>query len=121
MLAAQELGCAEVPTLCLDQLLPAQARASRTADNKLTENAELGRLFGYEHARATRTAWEAYCDRTGVCRDYTHLAVAFSRCMNISGAILHRLSGRYWRAGLGRADGFRSLVRSLCRQSVVHL
>jgi transglutaminase-like putative cysteine protease len=39
--------------------------------------------FGYEHARATRTAWEAYCDRTGVCRDYTHLAVAFSRCMNI--------------------------------------
>src|SRR6267378_738559 len=24
--------------------------------------------FGYEHARATRTAWEAYCDRTGVCR-----------------------------------------------------
>jgi transglutaminase-like putative cysteine protease len=39
--------------------------------------------FGYEHARATRTAWEAYCDRTGVCRDYTHLAVAFCRCMNI--------------------------------------
>jgi transglutaminase-like putative cysteine protease len=39
--------------------------------------------FGYEHARATRTAWEAYSDRTGVCRDYTHLAVAFCRCMNI--------------------------------------
>jgi transglutaminase-like putative cysteine protease len=39
--------------------------------------------FGYEHARASRTAWEAYCDRTGVCRDYTHLAVAFCRCMNI--------------------------------------
>ena len=39
--------------------------------------------FGYEHARATRTAWEAYCDRTGVCRDYAHLAVAFCRCMNI--------------------------------------
>jgi transglutaminase-like putative cysteine protease len=39
--------------------------------------------FGYEHARATRTAWEAYCDRTGVCRDYAHLAVALCRCLNI--------------------------------------
>ena len=39
--------------------------------------------FGYEHARATRTAWESYCDRTGVCRDYAHLAVALCRCMNI--------------------------------------
>jgi len=40
-------------------------------------------VFGYEHARMTRTAFEAYYDRTGVCRDYTHLAVAFCRCMNI--------------------------------------
>jgi transglutaminase-like putative cysteine protease len=39
--------------------------------------------FGYEHARASRTAWEAYCDRTGVCRDYAHLAVTFCRCLNI--------------------------------------
>ena len=39
--------------------------------------------FGYEHARASRTAWEAYCDRTGVCRDYAHLAVAFCRSLNI--------------------------------------
>lgn len=39
--------------------------------------------FGYEHARATRTAWEAFNERTGVCRDYTHLAIAFCRCMNI--------------------------------------
>jgi hypothetical protein len=36
------------------------------------------------------------------------------------GAILHRLSGRYRRPGLGRADGFRSLVRSLSRRRVVH-
>jgi transglutaminase-like putative cysteine protease len=40
-------------------------------------------VFGYEHARTSRTAWEAYCDRTGVCRDYAHLAVALCRCMNI--------------------------------------
>jgi len=39
--------------------------------------------FGYEHARFTRTAWEALQDRTGVCRDYAHLAVAFCRCMNV--------------------------------------
>jgi transglutaminase-like putative cysteine protease len=39
--------------------------------------------FGYEHARATRTAWEAFNERKGVCRDYAHLAIAFCRCMNI--------------------------------------
>jgi transglutaminase-like putative cysteine protease len=39
--------------------------------------------FGYEHARATRTAWEAYQERRGVCRDYAHLAIALCRCMNI--------------------------------------
>jgi len=39
--------------------------------------------FGYQHARATKTAWEAYNERTGVCRDYTHLAIGFCRCMNI--------------------------------------
>jgi transglutaminase-like putative cysteine protease len=39
--------------------------------------------FGYEYARATKTAWEAYQERTGVCRDFAHLAVAFCRCMNI--------------------------------------
>ncbi len=39
--------------------------------------------FGYEHARATKTAWDAYNERTGVCRDFTHLAVALCRSMNI--------------------------------------
>lgn len=39
--------------------------------------------FGYEHARATRTAWEAHAERAGVCRDYTHLAIALCRAMNI--------------------------------------
>ena len=31
----------------------------------------------------TRTALGVFHDRTGVCRDFTHLAVAFCRCMNI--------------------------------------
>jgi transglutaminase-like putative cysteine protease len=39
--------------------------------------------FGYEHARVTKTAWGAFSERTGVCRDFTHLAIAFCRCMNI--------------------------------------
>ena len=39
--------------------------------------------FDYQEARATRTAFEAYEERVGVCRDYAHLAVAFFRCMNI--------------------------------------
>ena len=39
--------------------------------------------FGYEHARATRTAAEAYAEQRGVCRDYAHLALAFCRCLNI--------------------------------------
>ncbi len=40
-------------------------------------------LFGYEHARVTKTASEAYQEGRGVCRDYAHLAVAFCRAMNI--------------------------------------
>ena len=39
--------------------------------------------FGYHHARRTRSAWEAYNEGVGVCRDYAHLAIALCRCMNI--------------------------------------
>ncbi len=39
--------------------------------------------FGYQYARSTKTAWEAFNEGAGVCRDYAHLAVAFCRCMNI--------------------------------------
>jgi transglutaminase-like putative cysteine protease len=39
--------------------------------------------FGYEHARSTRSASEAYQEKVGVCRDFAHLAVAFCRAMNI--------------------------------------
>jgi transglutaminase-like putative cysteine protease len=40
-------------------------------------------VFQYQRARATRTAWEAFKERTGVCRDYAHLAIALCRCLNI--------------------------------------
>jgi transglutaminase-like putative cysteine protease len=39
--------------------------------------------FGYAHARPTKTAWDVYQERAGVCRDFAHLAVTFCRCMNI--------------------------------------
>jgi transglutaminase-like putative cysteine protease len=39
--------------------------------------------FGYEHARVTKTAWEVYNERKGVCRDFAHLAITLCRCMNI--------------------------------------
>jgi transglutaminase-like putative cysteine protease len=39
--------------------------------------------FDYQNARMTRSALEAFNEKTGVCRDYAHLAVAFCRCMNI--------------------------------------
>src|SRR5271168_2817981 len=39
--------------------------------------------FGYCYARDDRTAFDAYHERVGVCRDFTHLAVALCRCMNI--------------------------------------
>src|SRR6516164_7357875 len=37
VLACRELGWTEVPTLCLDHLTPAQLRAFRIADNRLSE------------------------------------------------------------------------------------
>ena len=39
--------------------------------------------YGYEHARPTRTAWDAHQEQVGVCRDFAHLAVTLCRCMNI--------------------------------------
>ena len=39
--------------------------------------------FNYQNARATRTAFEAWQEQTGVCRDFAHLAVTLCRCMNI--------------------------------------
>ena len=39
--------------------------------------------FGYAHARSTKTAWDAYHEKQGVCRDFAHLAITFCRCMNI--------------------------------------
>ena len=39
--------------------------------------------FDYQRARPTRSALDAFRERTGVCRDFTHLAITLCRCMNI--------------------------------------
>ncbi|MEG3086828.1 transglutaminase-like domain-containing protein [Sphingomonas sp. PB4P5] len=39
--------------------------------------------FGYQHARPTKTAWDAHQEQQGVCRDFAHLAITLCRCMNI--------------------------------------
>src|SRR5881628_3409260 len=39
--------------------------------------------FGYPFARPTKTAHDVFVERRGVCRDFTHLAITFCRCLNI--------------------------------------
>jgi transglutaminase-like putative cysteine protease len=40
-------------------------------------------VFAYSNARPTRSALAAYHERTGVCRDFAHLAITLCRAMNI--------------------------------------
>ncbi len=39
--------------------------------------------FGYHFADSSKSAWDVYQDGRGVCRDFSHLALTFMRCMNI--------------------------------------
>lgn len=39
--------------------------------------------FGYGFGRPTKTASDAHREKTGVCRDFAHLSIAFCRAMNI--------------------------------------
>lgn len=57
--------------------------------------------FNYQNARSTRTAYEAHEERTGVCRDYAHLAIALCRCMNIPARYVNGYLGDI---GIARAD-----------------
>ena len=77
--------------------------------------------FGYEHARATMTAWEVFNEAKGVCRDYAHLAITFCRCMNIPARYCTGYLGDIGMPAALWPDGFRRLVRGLSRRAVVHL
>jgi transglutaminase-like putative cysteine protease len=39
--------------------------------------------FNYASARSTKTAMDVFTERVGVCRDFQHLALTLTRCMNI--------------------------------------
>jgi transglutaminase-like putative cysteine protease len=39
--------------------------------------------FGYQHAHAMKSAHDVYEQRSGVCRDFAHLALTLCRCMGI--------------------------------------
>lgn len=39
--------------------------------------------FDYAQARPTRTAFEAWQERVGVCRDFAHLGITLCRCLNV--------------------------------------
>ena len=39
--------------------------------------------FGYEYARPTKTAYDVFTERQGVCRDFQHLAITLLRSLNI--------------------------------------
>ncbi|MGI8480889.1 MAG: transglutaminase-like domain-containing protein [Chthoniobacterales bacterium] len=39
--------------------------------------------FGYQFADSSKSAFDVYNDGRGVCRDFSHLAIALFRCMNI--------------------------------------
>ena len=39
--------------------------------------------FNYGNARPTKTALDVFTERTGVCRDFQHLAITFCRALNI--------------------------------------
>jgi transglutaminase-like putative cysteine protease len=39
--------------------------------------------FGYPYARPSKTAFDTFNERQGVCRDFAHLAITLCRCVNI--------------------------------------
>ena len=52
--------------------------------------------FGYPHADPTRTAFDAYQQKRGVCRDFAHLALTLCRCMNIPARYCTGYLRRHW-------------------------
>jgi transglutaminase-like putative cysteine protease len=77
--------------------------------------------FNYQAARPTRTAYEAFNERVGVCRDYAHLALTLCRCLNIPGSCLESGGNSLARPSeqvdlrLIKRRGQASWVRLLCR------
>jgi transglutaminase-like putative cysteine protease len=54
--------------------------------------------FDYQAARPTKTAYDVFVERAGVCRDFAHLALTFCRCLCIPAryATGYYLGGRWY-------------------------
>jgi transglutaminase-like putative cysteine protease len=97
---AEEIPVAQLPDECLhylsgsrycetDQLtelawqLFGQTKPGWTRVQAICDFVHERLKFSYPNASALRTAFGAYNERTGVCRDFAHLAITLCRCMNI--------------------------------------
>ncbi len=74
--------------------------------------------FGYGFASETKSAADVYRERKGVCRDFTHLAIAFCRCMNVPARYA---TGYMGEIGVPPAPpgGFQRLVRGVPGRALV--
>jgi transglutaminase-like putative cysteine protease len=52
--------------------------------------------FGYAHANPTKTAYDAFQEKRGVCRDFAHLAITLCRCMNVPARYCTGYLGDIW-------------------------
>ena len=78
--------------------------------------------FGYQHARATRTAWDGYNEQHGrLPRLRPSRRSRFCRCMNIPARYCTGYLGDIGVPPVDRPDGFQRLVRGLSRRALVHL
>ena len=77
--------------------------------------------FGYPHADVTRTAYDAFTDGKGVCRDFAHLAITLCRCMNVPARYCTGYLGDIGVPRRPGADGFQRVVRGLYRRPLVHV
>jgi transglutaminase-like putative cysteine protease len=60
--------------------------------------------FDYAAARPTKTALDVFTERVGVCRDFQHLAIAFTRAMNIPARYVTGYLGDIRRSTTGAGD-----------------
>ena len=77
--------------------------------------------FGYEHARVTRTASEAFNERKRRMPRFCASGGFILPLHEYSGPLLHRLSRRYRSPATIWSNGLRRLVRGLSGRKVVYL
>ncbi len=77
-IARSTASWATPPGLCLERGRPA-GRSCRPVCNFPHRHIR----FDYMGARANRTALDVFRERTGVCRDYMHLAITLCRSLNL--------------------------------------